>query len=230
MHVPTISGPWRLNSALILNEEDSRSILTGCGHANAKQASTSMVLCTLRTNDHTQSSWVWVLSLPTKSSRALLLKTHTSLSNISALLARPVCASHFLIEVMGMKGRFFFNCFLTAHLLPFHPCSLNNPVLDSTIGGCGEAANRQDGPAKFTSIFPQLTVDFSLTQRCGPWVMSRPRFELLLSLGVSRFLTFSGCFVEWGLAASVALQELKSRITKMFSECRFRANMETLEL
>lgn len=45
--------------------------------------------------------------------------------------------------------------------------------------------------------------------------MSRPRFELFLNLGVSRFLAFYGCFVQSGLAAFIALQEPRSRTTKV---------------
>lgn len=102
----------------------------------------------------------------------------------------------FLIEVMGMKRSFFY-CFCTDHLLFFPPHRLHNPVPDGTIRGCGDAANRQRWVSKVHINIPLAhsfqSFDFSLTQRCGPTVMSGPRLELLLSLGVSRFLTFYGC-------------------------------------
>lgn len=113
------------------------------------------------------------LSLPSKSSRGLLLKTHISLSNISALLAHPVCASHFFSLLLRSWAwrEDFLNCFLTAHLLPFHLHSLNNLVPDSTIGGCREAANRQRWFSKVPINIPPAHSWFQSDTKM--WAMSK---------------------------------------------------------
>ena len=169
-------------------------------------------LCALRTNDFVykalQSDFCHSCWSPPQH---CVWKHRRSLSNISALLAHPLCA-YFLISFPYWghrhEERIFCASYQLIYFLFFPPCRLNNPVRDITTGGCGDAADRRGWVSKVHINIPQAhscqNFDFSLTQRCWWGVVSRPRFELFLSLGMSRFLAFYGCFVQSGLAALTA--------------------------